>query len=124
MERKPGRVTIERDGSRSLRLLVLPVLGRARDVFRSTAALAVALDITRPSQVDERSLDLLVFATGLTRRETEVTRLVASGCTPRQSADLLAIRYETRRLYLTTAAASSCPCQAELTALVDCLSLR
>ena len=74
-ERKPGLVTIVTDESHSLRLLVLPVLGQALDLFRSTAALIVVLDISRPPYVDDRSLDLLVSATGLTRRETEVARL-------------------------------------------------
>ena len=122
-ERKPGLVTIVTDKSHSLRLLVLPVLGQALDVFRSTAALVVGLDIARPPQVDERSLDLLVSATGLTRRETEVTRLVASGCTTRKSADLLAISYETARLHLKNACAKlGIHGQAELTALVNRLS--
>ncbi len=102
---------------------MLPVLGQALDVFRSTAALVVALDITRPPKVDERSLDLLVSASGLTRRETEVTRLVASGCTPRKSADLLGISYETVRLHLKNACAKlGVHGQAELTALVNRLS--
>ena len=36
------------------------MLGQALDLFRSTAALIVVLDISRPPYVDDRSLDLLV----------------------------------------------------------------
>ena len=122
-ERKPGLVTIVTDDARSLRLLMLPVLGQALDMFRATRALVVVLDITRPMQIDEGSIDLLVAATGLTRRETEVVRLVASGHTVRKTSELLAISYETARLYLKGAFGKlDIHSQAELTALLSRLS--
>ncbi|MGI4765472.1 MAG: response regulator transcription factor, partial [Janthinobacterium lividum] len=118
VERRPSLVTIVTDDARSLRLLVLPVLGEALDMFRATSALVVVLDIARPTQVDEGSIDLLVAATGLTRRETEVVRLVASGHTPRKASEILDISYETARLHLKGAFGKlDVHSQAELTAL-------
>ena len=99
-QRRPSLVTLITDDARSLRLLVLPVLGQALDVFRATSALVVVLDIMRPTHIDEGSIDLLVATTGLTRRETEVARLVASGYTPRQVSETLGISYETTRIHL------------------------
>jgi DNA-binding CsgD family transcriptional regulator len=123
-ERKPGLVTIVTEEAHSLRLLVLPIVGQALELFHATAALVVALDITRPPRVDERSLDLLVSATGLTRRETEITRLIAGGCTPRKAAVLLGISYETVRLHLKGACSKlGVHSQAELTSLVNRVSV-
>ena len=121
-ERRPGLVTVA-DDVRSLRLLIVPVLGQALDVFRATAALVVALDITRPALVDESSIEILVAATSLTRRETEVVRLVAAGHTPRIVSELLGISYETARLHLKgTFGKLGIHSQSELVALVNRLS--
>jgi DNA-binding CsgD family transcriptional regulator len=123
LERRPSLVTIVTDDARSLRLLVLPVVGQALDVFRATSVLIVVLDITRPMQLDEGSIDLLVAATGLTRRETEIARLVASGHTPRIISQSLSISYETVRLHLKGAFGKlGIHSQAELIALVSRLS--
>lgn len=121
--RKPGLVTLVTQGAHSLRLLVLPVLGQALDLFHATAALVVVLDISRPPEVDESSLDLLVSATGLTRRETEVARLIAGGCTPKKSATILGISYETTRLHLKNACAKlGVHSQTELAMLINRVS--
>ena len=123
LNRRPSLVTIATEAATSLRLLILPVLGQALDVFHATAALVVALDITSPPRIDERSLDLLATASGLTRRETEVARLVVSGQTPRKSADVLDISYETARLHLRNAYAKlGVHGQVELVTLVNRLS--
>jgi DNA-binding CsgD family transcriptional regulator len=121
---KPSLVTIA-DAVRSLRLLTVPVLGQALDVFRATAALVVVLDFTRPAQVDESSIDILVAATGLTRRETEVVRLVAAGHTPRTISELLNISYETTRLHLKLAFRKlGVHSQSEMIALVNRLFIK
>lgn len=123
LERRPSLVTIVTDDGRSLRLLILPVLGQALDVFRATSALVVVLDIARPPQVDEGSIDLLVAATGLTHRETEVARLIASGHTPRKISEILEVSYETARLHLKGAFGKlGVHSQSELVTLVNRLS--
>ena len=125
VEHRPSLITVVTDDERCVRLLVLPVLGQALDVFRATRVLVAALDLARPTQVHESSIDLLVSAAGLTGRETELVRLVASGHTPRRSSDLLKISYETARLHLKGAFAKlGVHSQAELVALVTRLSPR
>ena len=124
VERRPSLVTIVTDDARSLRLLMLPVLGQALDVFRATSALIVVLDIARPTHVDEGSIELLVAATGLTCRETEVARLVASGHTPRRVSEILTIKYETARFHLKSVfGKTGIHSQSELIALLKRLSI-
>ena len=124
LKRRPSLVTLVTDDARSLRLLVLPVLGQALDVFRATSALVVVLDMARPSQVDEGSIDLLVAATGLTHRETEVARLIASGYTLRKVSKILDISYETVRIHLKCSFGKiGIHSQAELIALISRLSV-
>ena len=83
------------------------------------------MDIARATQVDESIIDLLIAATGLTRREAEVARLVAGGETPRKISEILKISYETVRIYLKSAFAKlTVHSQAELVALVNRLSPR
>ena len=121
-DRRPGLVTIM-DEVRSLRLLIVPVLGQALDVFRATAALVVALDIARPTQVNESLVNLLAAATGLTSRETEVARLVMCGHTPRKISVLLKINYETVRFHLKGAFAKlEVHSQSEMISLYSRLS--
>ena len=123
VERRPSLVTIITDDARSLRLLMLPVLGQALDVFRATSVLIVVLDIARPIQVDEGSMDHLVAAAGLTRRETEVARLIASGHTPKKSSEILEISYETARVHLKGVFGKiGIHSQSELAALIARLS--
>ncbi len=119
--RRPGLVTIlGRDQRSSLRLLFVPVVGQALDVFHATAVLLVVLDVSRRPPIDEGALDLLVTAAGLTPRETAVARLVASGHAPRAAAARLGIGYDTIRLHLKAVyAKAGVHSQADLAALLN-----
>ena len=72
--RKPGLVSFAADRA-SFRLLVVPVLGQAQDVFNATAAVATVLDANCPGRLDRDTAELLASSAGLTRREVRTRRL-------------------------------------------------
>lgn len=125
-DRRPGLVTLSTPArASSLRLLFVPVLGRALDVFRATAALMVVLDVSRRVPIDEDAMRLLASSTGLTPRETEVARLVAAGHGPREAAARLGIGYDTARLHLKAVyAKADIHGQWDLTALLHRFTAR
>ena len=115
--RRPALVTVATKSRDSVKLLFIPILGQALDVFRATAALVIVLDVSRPATVNEESLDLL------TRREAEVAHMIASGRTPREAAARLRISYETARLHLKSVFSKvGVHGQAELAAFLQRLS--
>lgn len=124
-EGRPGLVTVAGSETGSLRLLVVPISGQALDMFLTTAALVVAVDIVRATRLDEDGFDLLASTVGLTRRERDVARLVAGGSNPRTSAGVLGMTYDTARLHLKAVYAKvGVHSQAELISLVSRLASR
>ena len=122
-ERRPSLVTVSAEVNDSLRLLFIPMSGQALDVFHAAAALVIVLDVSRSPTVSEEALDLLARSAALTRRETDVARIVAAGRTPREAADRLQIGYETVRLHLKAVfGKAGVHGQSELVALIHRLS--
>ena len=122
-ERRPSLVTLTMGLKDSLRLLFIPMLGLALDVFHATAALVVALDVSRAPRVSEASLDILARSIALTRRERDVARVIAAGRTPREAAAQLGIGYETTRLHLKAVfGKAGIHSQGELVALLHRIS--
>lgn len=87
----------------TVRLLLMPVVGAALDLFDLTAAVAILIDSSRPPPVDEEALSLMIQAGGLAPREAAVVRVIASGGTPRDAAARLNLTFDTARVYLKTA---------------------
>jgi DNA-binding CsgD family transcriptional regulator len=102
--RKPSLASfVTLDHAASFRLLVIPVLGQAQDVFHATAAVATVLDANRTIRLDRDTLELLARSADLTPRESEVAHIVAEGGSPRDAADRIDISIETARLHLKAA---------------------
>ncbi len=121
--RRPALITIATELLDAVKLLFIPILGQALDVFRATAALVIVLDVSNAAKVSEEGLDLVARSAGLTRRETDVAQLIASGQTPREAAIQLQIGYETARLHLKAVFSKvGVHGQAELAALLQRLS--
>ncbi|WP_237480186.1 helix-turn-helix transcriptional regulator [Lichenibacterium dinghuense] len=91
------------DHAASFRLLVVPVLGRAQDVFNATAAVAIVIDASRGGRLDRETMELLAHSADLTPRESEVAHIVAEGGSPRDIAERIGISIETVRLHLKAA---------------------
>lgn len=122
-ERRPSLFTVLAEDKDSLRLLFVPIVGLALDVFHAAAALVIVLDVSRSSKVSEETLDVLARSVALTRRETDVARIIAAGRTPRDAANQLQISYETARLHLKTVFAKvGIQRQSELVALLHRLT--
>ncbi len=104
IERRPSLTSLfDAEGEHVTRVLAIPVLGDAVDLFRTTAALVVAIDDRRPAALDLRTLGLLARDAALTPRETDVVHLIASGRSPRDLAETMGIALETARLHLKAA---------------------
>ncbi|WP_165359339.1 helix-turn-helix transcriptional regulator [Lichenibacterium minor] len=102
--RKPSLVSFTTiDHAASFRLLVVPVLGQAQEVFHATAAVATVLDASRTSRLDRATMELLARSAGLTPRESEVAHIVADGASPSIAAERMEISIETVRLHLKAA---------------------
>ena len=103
-EKRPSLTTLlDASGAHAARILMLPVLGDAADLFRTTATLVIVVDSRRPPQIDRRTLDLLASDARLTKREIEVVHAIASGGTQQDYADRAGIALETARLHLKAA---------------------
>jgi len=99
-------------------LQILPVPGRARDIFLSAAALAVLIDGEPPPRI---RLDAAAVAQAfaLTEREAAVTCLIAEGATLAGVARRLGMQIGTVRVHLrSTFAKTGTNRQAELVALL------
>lgn len=121
VEERPGLVTLRgAEHCKSVMALVLPVAGRAKDVFHATSAFVVLIDPARRHTADEKAIGLLNQAAGLTGREVEVVRLVGMGRSPKHAADELGIRYGTLRNHLKAGFAKlGVHTQGELVALIQ-----
>jgi DNA-binding CsgD family transcriptional regulator len=103
------------------RLLVrtVPVLGAARDVFSSVAALVIVRVVHRPDRLRESAAAQLRDAFDLTAAEARVAALVGLGIAPSQAARLLGIGIGTVRNHLKTIMAKAgVRRQPELVALI------
>jgi DNA-binding CsgD family transcriptional regulator len=99
-------------------LQILPVPGRARDIFLSAAALAVLIDGGAPPRI---RLDAAAVAQAfaLTDREAAVTCLIAEGATLAEVARHLGMQIGTVRVHLRSVfAKTGTNRQAELVALL------
>jgi DNA-binding CsgD family transcriptional regulator len=104
--------------SRRCFLQIMPVPGRARDIFLSTAALAVLIDDSEPPRL---GLDAGAVAQAftLTERETAVACAIAAGATLAEVARQLGMRLGTVRVHLRSVfAKTGTNRQAELVALL------
>jgi len=105
-------------------LLVLPVAGRARDVFANTLAFVVIIESMRPhSAISRPCLDVLGSSLSLTPREQSVVGVVASGRDLSSAAKQLDIAIGTTRNHLKNAMQKAyVHSQVELVALMATLS--
>jgi DNA-binding CsgD family transcriptional regulator len=100
-------------------LQVLPVPGRARDIFLSTAALAVLIDGGEPPPWVRLDVATVAYAFALTDREAAVTCLLAEGATIADVAQRLGMQVGTVRVHLRSVfAKTGTNRQAELVALL------
>jgi len=99
----PARIGVARltgpDGSRSV-LQVLPLSGRAREVFFATAAVGVVIDFSGPSRHLRLDPAALADAFALTDREADVACLLAEGLAVTAIGRRLGIEVATARVHL------------------------
>jgi DNA-binding CsgD family transcriptional regulator len=99
-------------------LQILPVPGRARDIFLSAAALAVLIDGGAPPRI-RLDAGAVAQAFALTDREAAVTCLIAEGATLADFALRLGMQIGTVRVHLRSVfAKTGTNRQAELVALL------
>jgi DNA-binding CsgD family transcriptional regulator len=104
-------------------LQVIPVPGRARDIFLSAAAVAVLLDLSKPTP-RRWAEQTIARALGLTAREASVACLLASGISPAETAARLQMQPSTVRVHLRTIfEKTGTRRQAELVALLARLQI-
>ena len=117
---QPGLVTVaNRSGDRRF-LHVVPVTGRARDVFMATAAIVLIIEPGRT----KRAFPALAIrqALGLTRREAQIAALLAEGLGLPKIAERLRIGLGTLRNHLKSIfAKTGTSRQGELIALLRSL---
>jgi DNA-binding CsgD family transcriptional regulator len=100
-------------------LQLLPVPGRARDIFLSAAALAVVIDGGEPPPRIRLDAATVAHAFALTEREAAVTCLLAEGATLADVARHLGVQIGTVRVHLRSVfAKTGTNRQAELVALL------
>lgn len=104
-------------------LQVVPVPGRARDIFLSAAAVAVLIDLRTPAP--RRWAEATIArALGLTAREASVACLLALGISPAETATRLRMQPSTVRVHLRTIfEKTGTRRQAELVALLARLQI-
>jgi DNA-binding CsgD family transcriptional regulator len=119
---RPGAVglaPLDGDGRRRRFLQVVPVPGRARDIFLSAAAVAVLIDAGSPAPSRRLGAATLVEAFGLTDREADVASLIAEGLAPAEIAARLRMQAATARVHLRSIfEKTGTKRQAELVALL------
>ena len=100
---RPGTTTLASltgDNTRRHFLQIVPVPGRARDIFHCAAAIAVVIDVRNPPRY--RLLDPVTIgeALALTDREADVACLLAEGVALVDIAARLRMRRSTARVHL------------------------
>jgi DNA-binding CsgD family transcriptional regulator len=100
---RPGAVALaplDRGGKCRRFLQVVPVPGRARDIFLSAAAIAILIDVESPPPTRRLDAASLGQAFGLTDREADVACLIAEGLSPADIATRLRMQPATARVHL------------------------
>lgn len=100
---RPGAATVtrSRDGQK-LFVLMLPLIGEARDVMSDAAAIGALIDPTRLAEPSPAAVALLREATSLTEREAEIAGLVTSGLSVERISARLHISVGTVRTHVKT----------------------
>lgn len=100
---QPGAATVTRgrDGQK-LYVLMLPLVGEARDVMSDAAAIGALIDPTHLAEPSPAAVSLLREATHLTEREAEIAGLVTSGLSVERIAARLVISEGTVRTHVKT----------------------
>jgi DNA-binding CsgD family transcriptional regulator len=112
------------ESGRRYLLQVLPVPGRARDVFLSASTLAILIETEAQTPRFRLSPSTLRAAFGLTDREAEVASLLAEGASLVVVAKRLRIESATARTHLKRIFEKTCTSrQGELVALLAQLRL-
>ncbi len=118
----PGAVAIaplSSDGKRRHFMQLIPVPGRARDIFLSAAAIAVLIDAGNPPRSRRVDSATLGQAFSLTDREADVAYLLAEGLAPADIAKRLRMQTATARVHLRSIFEKTGTArQAELVALI------
>jgi DNA-binding CsgD family transcriptional regulator len=105
---------------RRLVLRTLPVVGAARDIFGSVAAIGIVSTWGLPEGPPEPLVEALRAGFDLTQTEARVTALIGLGLAPRDTARQLGVGVGTVRNHLKAAfAKTGAARQAELAALVS-----
>lgn len=113
----------DRRGERKL-LQVVPVTGRARDIFLATSAVAVLIEPKRRAPAVVLDLGMLRVAFGLTDREAVVAALLAEGLSLPELARHLGLQVGTARNHLKSVfEKTGTTRQGELVALLARLKL-
>jgi DNA-binding CsgD family transcriptional regulator len=117
--RAPALVPLTGPQGRRCFLQILPVPGRARDIFLSAAALAVVIEGSGPPPLIRLDPGTVAQAFALTDREAAVACLIAEGATLNEVARRLRMQIGTVRVHLRSVfAKAGINRQAELVALL------
>jgi DNA-binding CsgD family transcriptional regulator len=90
-------IVVRRQRKRPLIIRILPVDGAARTPFLGARALLALSDLNCEAKPDSTAF---AKAFGLSRAETALASLLATGLSPRQAAEQLGVTYETARTQL------------------------
>ncbi len=119
---RPGMITLAplTAGSRRRHFMqIVPVPGRARDIFLSAAAIAVVIDVRSPPSNRCLNASTIGQAFALTDREADVASLLAEGLALADIAARLRMQAATARVHLRSIfEKTSTKRQAELVALL------
>jgi DNA-binding CsgD family transcriptional regulator len=88
------------DSKRRHFMQILPVPGRARDIFHSASAVAVQIDVRSPPRHRRLAASTIGQALALTDREADVACLLAEGLAPADIAARLRMQPATARVHL------------------------
>ena len=100
---RPGATTLAPltgDNARRYFLQIVPIPGRARDIFHSAAAIAVLIDVRNPPRHRRLDPSTIGEALALTDREADVACLLAEGLALVDIAARLRMRPSTARVHL------------------------
>ena len=104
---RPGVTTLAPltgDNTRRYFLQIVPVPGRARDIFYSAAAIAVLIDVRNPPRHRRLHPSTIREALALTDREADVACLLAEGMALTDVASRLRMQPSTARVHFRSAA--------------------
>ena len=109
-------IVVHRQRKRPLIIQILPIDGAARTPFLGARALLALSDLDCEAKPDSATFGQ---ACGLSRAETALASLLATGLSPKQAAEQLGVTYETARTQLKAVfAKTGVHRQSELVALL------